>query len=236
MGAECEHAGTYVDPITEKIRGFDVRALASVDDCTLRLAVECKNLRPEAPLLIHATPRTDSEAYHSVLKRWTFGGQVFPETFKQSDDDTIYKSGEPVGRATDQPSMLESGQFSSSDTAAFEKWHQAVSSSKELLERTVRQALKRPQLHALVPMLVVPDERLWQVDYDEGGKEIRAPRQVEHATLLLRHTWTVSAHFEVHYDLSHLEVVTISTLAPRVIHLLSDDGLFAGKQAMLQTQ
>ena len=45
----CSHAATYRDPITGKIRQYDIRALKDRGDLTLALSVECKNLRPNNP-------------------------------------------------------------------------------------------------------------------------------------------------------------------------------------------
>ena len=64
---DCRHSGTYQDPITDKIRQFDIRAVIDQSPSTLALAVECKNLRPNFPLLLNAVPRTAPEAFHDLL-------------------------------------------------------------------------------------------------------------------------------------------------------------------------
>ena len=66
-GFSCSHSGTYRDPVTGKIRQFDIRAFIDRGDSTLALAVECKNLRPNNPLLLSAVPRTSAEAFHDIL-------------------------------------------------------------------------------------------------------------------------------------------------------------------------
>jgi hypothetical protein len=40
LGFECSHSGTYSDPMTKKIRQFDLRATIERADCKLALAVE----------------------------------------------------------------------------------------------------------------------------------------------------------------------------------------------------
>ena len=65
-GFSCVHSGTYRDPVTSKMRQFDIRASMDRDRGTLSLAVECKNLRPNSPLLLSTVPRTDAEAFHDL--------------------------------------------------------------------------------------------------------------------------------------------------------------------------
>jgi hypothetical protein len=61
-GFTCSHSGTYRDPVMDKIRQYDIRAQKDRGGLTLALAVECKNLRPNNPLLLSAVPPTDDEA------------------------------------------------------------------------------------------------------------------------------------------------------------------------------
>ena len=45
----CRHSGTYRDPVTGKLRQFDIRSEITSGTGTLALAVECKNLRQNGP-------------------------------------------------------------------------------------------------------------------------------------------------------------------------------------------
>lgn len=56
---ECLHSGTYQDPISQEIRQLDIRASTTRDRVTLALAVECRNLRANHPLLLSAVPQTE---------------------------------------------------------------------------------------------------------------------------------------------------------------------------------
>ena len=51
-GIECEHGGLYEDPVTGKSREFDIRAVHTIADYRVRLAIECKNIRENFP--VHA--------------------------------------------------------------------------------------------------------------------------------------------------------------------------------------
>jgi hypothetical protein len=56
VGFSCSHSGTYRDPVTDKTRQYDIRASMTRGDSTLALAVECKNLRRNNPLLLSSVP------------------------------------------------------------------------------------------------------------------------------------------------------------------------------------
>ena len=70
MGFNSQHGGSYDDPVTKKPREFDIRAFKRSGNRFLRLAVECKNLRPNFPLLVSCLPRSKDEAFHEVA--WSF--------------------------------------------------------------------------------------------------------------------------------------------------------------------
>ena len=58
-GFRCDHAGTYRDPVTSKLRQYDIRASMTWDEKrTLWLAVECKLLSRAYPLVISRVPRS----------------------------------------------------------------------------------------------------------------------------------------------------------------------------------
>jgi hypothetical protein len=231
LGLQAEHAAVYTDPITNRLRTYDIRARWSDAHRWIRFAVECKNLKTNAPLLVHATPRSEAEAYRSVVTRSRIGGLVFQTAHRARG---VYEPGEAVGRHTDQPMKDKSGAFKSSDAATFEKWLQAVSGCFDLLSEVVKGPLPSPQAHAILPILVVPAKTLWQVDYDERGTVKVAVRAVERTTIILRHAWSVNTGMaNVTYDLSHLEIVTFPALRQRVKNLIDAGGILAGSDELL---
>jgi len=216
LGLSCEHAATYIDPITKKIRAYDIRGRWTGPNRVIRFAVECKNLRRAAPLLVHATPRAQAEAYHTVIARQRTGMSQVP-----SRRSNIYRVGEAVGRQTDQPTRDDRGDFKSSDTSTFDKWLQAVNGCSDLLKETANAPLLASEVCAIVPILVVPTDTLWQVDYHEDGSIAQPVRLVNKSTLILRSEWSV--HLGLHwltYDISHLEIITLAALHQRVKNLV----------------
>jgi hypothetical protein len=48
--SSVEHGGTYQNPVTKKDRQFDIRMAVQKEQCLLKLAIECKNLKTNFPL------------------------------------------------------------------------------------------------------------------------------------------------------------------------------------------
>lgn len=232
LGFEAEHAAAYSDPVTNKLRAYDIRARWNAGPRWMRLAIECKSLSGASPLLVHATPRLASEAYHTVLVRYRIGGLVSYSPLRRQ---TVYEERAPVGRQIDQPSKNDKGDFRSSDNATYEKWLQAVNGCVNLLREMTATPIPSPQAWVIVPILVVPDATLWQVDYDEDGTVVTDVRQVEKTTLILRHAWTVPTTFgSVPYDISHLELVTLPALRQRVKNLVEPGGLLTDAETLIE--
>jgi hypothetical protein len=213
---ECSHAGTYQDPVTSKIRQFDIRALKRDGAFLLALGIECKNLRPNHPLLLSAVPRIAAEAFHDLV----FCDTNPIVTRIRAVNDAVYRVGEMVGKKTDQVGRDANDDLVSDDTTTFDKLNQAVNSCRDLVMDAVN---KRPphDTRVVAPVLIVPQGRLWQVDYGSDGKMAIAPRNVTRSTLFINHTWSVETGHPsriVDYRMSHLEIVTIDAL-PSVVSM-----------------
>lgn len=233
-GFDANHAATYVDPLSNKIRAYDFRARWSSGSLVLRLAVECKNLSASSPVLVYATPREEVESFHSLVKRTQSGGIRFNSAHLMNGAQSAYKSGLPVGRQIEQP-IKEGGGFKASDAQTFDKWMQAVNGCADLIKQTVADAHGYPSLQGIVPMLVVPDGCLWQVEFDSDGVLTCPPCEATTAQLILRHTWTAQTSMgPVNYDVSHLEIVCISAIARRLAELRGQGGLFVGAETILE--
>ncbi len=235
-GFNCSHAGSYRDPITDKIRAYDFRARRSIaQNMHIRLAVECKNIKPENPLLVYATERTDQEAYHCLLLRERFQGYTFCNPTKRSERLSVYPTKEPVGRCTDLVARAPDNSFKPpNDSVVYERLLQAVHSTEGLVREAAAENLSGKHLFAVIPMLVVPDNLLWQVDYAEDGRLLKRPRLVPRSTLFFGHSWTVPGGTNnVTYTVSHLEIVTIGLLKHRVDEFIQVDQLFKDTTKLL---
>lgn len=230
LGFQCEHSGTYRDPVTDKIRQFDIRAFKDHGDFTLVLAVECKNFRQANPLLVSAVPRTEAEAFHNLaIYELVNKGGFRHSTVKHVDSaSSVYKPGEMVGRKTDQVTKDKNGNYSSNDEATFEKLSQARNSCQDLVQQFVKKE-SPPFIRAIVPVVAVPKGMLWQVDYQADGTLQTRPRKVSRATLFVDHAWKVEWMFptrELEFRLSHIEFITLDSLADVTGQWLGKDGFF----------
>jgi hypothetical protein len=224
---DCKHSGTYRDPVTNKIRQFDIRATQLQDPCILGLAVECKNLQFNYPLLVSAVPRTEVESFNDLLV-WQ-QGVVPPATLQpQRGDRSVYREGQFVGKKTDQVGLSDSGTFVNDDSATFDKLNQAVNSCRDLVEEFTFHP-HFPRVRLIAPVLVVPTGLLWQVDYADDGRILTPPRNVDRAALFLNHSWAVDRHpyNALSYRLSHVELVTLGALPDAVKAWMGPSGFFS---------
>lgn len=227
MNFTCSHSATYEDPVTGKFRQYDIRAAKSEGDFKLALAVECKNLRPNFPLLMNAVPRTSTEAFHEfVVYRLR---AVFPQTEILHVDRgrSIYGEGDMVGKRSDQVGRAEhTSELFSDDSATFDKLSQAINSLKDVFVDNARHSAP-PFIRMVVPVLVVPAEVLWQVEYDKDGNITKLPYRVNETTLFIDRTWTALANNEtVSYRISHLHIVTLPYLEKAATVWMGPDGFF----------
>ncbi len=236
-GFRCDHGGTYDDPVTKKPRQFDLRAFRSVASCDAYLALECKNLQPNFPLLISCAPRLPEESFHEVMvvMEPDFGPFHRPraDPIRLTGVDSVYASASPVGKASDRVGRNEREEFLSGDSELYERWAQAISSAHELIERVhVTQIDRNEMRFAFVqPILVVPDGCLWTVMYDALGTRVGPPSKSERCSFFIGKTYSqnLGLHW-MNYTVSHMEFVTISGLPGLLREMFSSgparDGVF----------
>lgn len=161
----CIHAGVYLDPYQKVNREFDIRAFKDLDECRhLRLAVECKNISPELPLVIHSTFIEKKERVHSLVvnysgeqekngNTWTipvsavsFLNKVYPHSFchevsprhlRGHQFASIYSDFELVGRSMDKLKVKIQGKekvYCFSDEEVYPKFSQCQNSLVGIIE------------------------------------------------------------------------------------------------------
>lgn len=225
-GLATSHSGTYTDPATGKPRQFDIRAERHEGRCSLRLAVECKNLRANNPLIVLCVDRPAADAFHEVV----FSSSIrrgLPPVQVHTSWLSLYRRDDPVGKSTVQLAInANNGDPVMSDADTYEKWAQAVASCADLVEWSEADGTRTQQacrVSFVVPTLVVPDGTLWRCRFDEQANA-RAPEQVDACSMLIDKRYPLRS-VEGQLRLSHLEIVTPAGL-PRLLNRLWRVGLF----------
>ena len=173
FGLTVQHAGIYEDPTTSKWRQYDLRADKQNGDYCIRLAIECKSLRPTYPLLVSCVPRPREESYHHVIQGLTganfSGGSNAAVQIKHT---ALYAPNSYVGKDMCQVGR-KGGGFAGTDEKTFDKYQQAMASVADLIAEAAEYHRPRrsvEQATAILPILVVPDDALWQARYSVGGQ------------------------------------------------------------------
>lgn len=222
----CEHGGHYVDPVTNKSREFDIRALYAQGNYRIRLAVECKNIRENYPLLVSLVPRQLDEAYHVLAHMSKPSGHVVGDLLGlirqlRFSNSGLYPPNAGVVKSTTQVGRLEqSSALTSADSDIYEKWGQALASAADLVTASAEEAinfvdgstLPSTMFTAVVPILVVPNGRLWAVNYDAYGSQIGEPQQVRRASHFVGKDYPLRAGSSKTLEISHMEIVTFDGL------------------------
>ena len=211
--SETEHGGYYLEANTGKKRQFDIRVRHFGNDASLCLAIECKNLHPSHPLLVSCVPRTAEESFHELIVYPNLG--AMPTTRRLKAHASMFWPNAMVGKAmahvskvivTEDKRSEPRAEFSGKDTEVYEKWAQAVSSAHGLVQR-VLDLHNGLRVHAVIPMLVIPDGSLWKVDYRQDGQRESNPVRVERCDYFLG-TEIVNQHLT--YAVSHLMILTLA--------------------------
>lgn len=217
------HGGTYEDPTTQKTREYDFRFTYCRDNICLHAAVECKNISEFSPVLISCLPRSEIEAnlrifvcttkkcIKSKVANQVHGllGKFHPFDIK---NPSRYQIDGFCGKSVNQVTK-KGNSFSGKDSEIFDKWSQSISSlitySQE--HRHIRPSGGEYELHAFMPFVVIPDERLWIIAYDNHGNIEIPAKQVNSVSVFMGKSHkSSSSHDLPSLKLSHIEFMTVS--------------------------
>lgn len=248
------HGGTYDDPIERKPRQFDLTADLNLADAylpvRLRMAIECKCLSEFAPMLVYRSPRSAYEAGHCVIAR-TCGDRnavhdaiqyqqpmprlsnesgAFPKacTLELQPSRSMYSSGEPVGKSAECITKDRNGNIKGGDKEIYPRWTQALQSASAMLPDIVNgySDEKSIVIHWIVPILVVPDDRLYVVDFNDSGAQTRAPTSVDRTSFFVDYTPSGISIAGPEFRFGHLEIMTYSHLKSFVDRATHEDKRF----------
>lgn len=237
----CDHGGHYVDPVTSKSREFDIRGTKTIEKYRVRMAVECKNIRDNFPILVCSVPRHEDESYHEValVSEENSRSELKPMLMHRSrarilevrGEHSLYLSGDPVGKSTVQVGRAMDNSISANDSELYEKWGQSLSSLHEMVEDSYWDGDEDDPLDAYIsaafPFVVVPNGRLWAARYDLNGRCISDPVQVDRCSCFVGKDYKMGSSLVSSWlSISHLEIVTMDGLRSFVErYLVSIEGI-----------
>lgn len=215
--------GSYTDPITGKPRQYDIRTSARKGSKTLRMAVECKQLSTAFPLVVSRCPRPRTEAYHHlIVAKPREPADIIEDrpayyTARVFYGATPYSGETPVGKGSTQLGIHSTNrEFISNDSDVYEKWAQALASAEDLIWAGIRDWDSYGKgdkslefLSAVLPILVVPDETLWAVDYDDEGAPTGSPIQIDSTEFYVGKI-VHKTEPKIRFEMTHLHIFTYS--------------------------
>ncbi len=238
---ECEHGGFYEDSVTHKTREFDIRATKTIACSRVRFAVECKNIRAHFPILISCVPRHEHESYHDIALR-TDNAQHRPylalnvpfshwHPLPMRAAHSLYPVDSPVGKSTAQVGRSADKSIHDNDSELFEKWTQCLSSAADLVKEVHwdgEDAVSTIKQSAVLPFLVVPNGRLWSVNYDANGTRLAPPAPTDRCSYFVDKVHNIGpASVNVKMSLTHVEFVTINGMRSFIDEYLSSSAAIA---------
>jgi hypothetical protein len=224
-GLEVQHGGTYLDPNLKKHRQFDFRCWLNQKSARWAVALECKNLVPDSPLIVVGTERRRHEAFHQVVCSWRIqdvGEETPPvrsRTLSSKPGSSYYREGAFVGKSllrarveveVDKQKQKQELLVPLGDKDVYDRYSQAICSAVELAEQSSRCAKPGEDiLTAVLPLVVFPDDSLWEVSFSPDGSQSKAQR-------VTRCEYFLGPEFEIgkgqNFVFSHVHFVTVGAL------------------------
>ena len=191
---QLQHGGTYTDSVTQKPRQFDFRCWVRKERACLSLAVECKNLNPSVPLVVCGVGRRNDESFHDLIESrqgiFKRGPAIMNGlssiTRRAKQNNAFYPSGGFVGKSLIRIQSDKNPMVKTQDSDVYDKWAQALSSSVELAVSAcdfAKQNSVERFFTAVLPVVVVPDDLLWKVIYDNNGSISNDPEHINECEL-----------------------------------------------------
>ena len=245
------HGGTYDDPIEGKPRQFDLTADLIFPNAyfplRVRMAIECKCLSEFAPMLVYRSPRTSQECSHHLIARtcgdrkriqkWVQENAKVPQlscdngSFPEAcvinipPGQSMYRRSGPVGKSVECVNRDCNGKLHGGDREIYPRWTQSLQSAAVLASDTITRyhGDREVIVHWILPILVVPDDRLFAVDFDDAGSIVAPPHPVDQTTFFVDYRPKLTGLTGPEFRLGHLEVMSRSSIERFLDCLLCDD-------------
>jgi hypothetical protein len=244
------HGGTYIDPVTEKPRQYDLRwHVFHPAGFAVNLAVECKNVSTENPVVVSGLKRTSRESFHYIMESRIGGNFLagnFPAYFDVASMGVVRRTLQPseiypadsfVGKSIIRIDRSETGKppntiiryVGSKDQEIYDRWSQALASAKDLVFEARHYGGQYKLSHVftvILPMVVLPNRALWCAEYDENGKLLDQPTEVDEGEFFVAREIEVPGEFAelppTVFNFSHIHFFTINGFANFLLKVAGD--------------
>lgn len=230
LGFQCDHGGSYSDPVTKKSRQFDIRAYKHNRVMKFQCAIECKNLHKSSPLLVICVPRSADESFHDVVISYNPNKSALdpmrfdPESercrsVRISDTFSPYRLDEFVGKSCTQVGLAPDEKNNTDDkivadeSEIYDRWSQALASADELAIAAGNDwnHVRSARCTVIIPIVVVPDGMLWKVEFDASGTHSK-PVLANSCSFYVGHRFGIGSRDRTCFTITHLEFSTLSGL------------------------
>lgn len=238
--AESMHGGTYLDSITGKPRQFDFRCSLRREECSFQFAVECKNLSVNAPAVICGINRSAEEAFHEIIEArcgfFTEPGVVMDGDYsltRRIEDSSAYCQGSFTGKSIVRVKPLKDnkGYTIAPDSDVYDAWSQALSSAYDLCKSAsgyARKVARRHFFNAVIPVVVVSDDSLWALKYDDDGVARSEPSKTEHCSFFVDRGLAMTGwDADQKFALSHIHFCTLSGFKSWMASVQDDENVWS---------
>lgn len=218
LGFEAVHGGTYIDPVSQKVRQYDVRASMQRGQYCLRLAIECKALSPAAPLVVACTRRAFDDAVvdfvHAIDPTCPHltSKSVAQRHRRVPSRPEMYATNGYVGKTIAQIEFDHKSSEWISKGDLFDKWSQALGSAADLFEEAKRASTRyMPDVYtAVIPILVIPDNTLWVAGFSDSGVAADEPQLASSMSLQVHRVFDSDP--DTGFTVSHLHLIARGAL------------------------
>jgi hypothetical protein len=218
----AQYNGSYMDSSNGKSKKFTYRWKIALGDTAARdikcalLAVECKILDPDSPIVICGTTRKESEANLAFVES-RFDPTTnarFCVTRKNEGISKFYSTGSFVGKSMMRVRGEGEHLNAVSDPMLLEKSADALASAAGQAETACVLSRKgwNTVFSVVLPIVVVPDGCLWALEFDPGGEVKTDPQPVDECAYFVgkKLTLTVGNDMSKPFVLSHIHFFTLT--------------------------
>jgi hypothetical protein len=213
------HGGTYIDQVTNKTRQFDYRCQivrGHQGTHNIFIAAECKNLNPDLPLVVCGRPRTKDESYHVFITKAHDGN---PRLEIVEGISSIYAPNCFVGKSLLRLKIKEKKLCADGDSEIYDKWSQALASSHDLAFGAAHNNPASQSMAFILPLVVVPNNSLWSVNYKDNGSPAGNPEQINQCQFYVDQKVPIGLPFVI----THIHFVTLIGLSEMLSEFANAD-------------